>query len=333
MLTTVGTTASIAVVMPAYNEAAHIADEIRLMPAWVDAVYVVDDASADDTSARAETVGDPRVTVMRHENNLGVGGAMCTGYRAALAGGHDIVVKMDADGQMPAEEMERLIRPIATGIADYTKGNRFRLPRSTTGMPRSRKLGSVLLSFLTKVSSGYWHVFDSQCGFTAIRGSFLGLLDLDSIAEDYFFENDMLIRLNSLGARVVDVPTSTIYGSETSAVSIPRIMLTFPPRLFTRWITRMTGKYLVIDFGAVGVLAMSAVLTLGFGVVFGGYHWIRSVTTDQAASFGTVMIAVLPMIIGVQMLLQAFAMEVMSSPGSAETRAYIQELIISGELS
>ena len=325
--------AGVAVVMPAHNESEHIAEVIRAVPEWVDTIYVVDDASTDDTAAAAVAVSDLRVTVIRHEHNRGVGGAMCTGYRAALKGSHDIVFKMDSDGQMPAEEIERLLRPILTGHADYTKGNRFRLPRSTAGMPLTRKLGNVFLSFLTKVASGYWHVFDSQCGFTAIRTSFLSLLDIDSIAEDYFFENDMLIRLNSLGARVVDVPTSTLYGSEVSGVSIPRVMLTFPPRLLTRWATRMSSKYLVIDFGAVGVLVASAAMAIGFGVIFGGYHWTRSIVTDHTASVGTVMIAVLPFIIGVQMLLQAFVMEVMSSPGSAETRAYIQELIISGELS
>lgn len=324
---------SIAVVMPAYNEAANIREAMGAVPAWVDAIYVVDDASSDDTSDVATAVGDPRARVLRHSANRGVGGAMVTGYRAALADGHTIVVKMDSDGQMPAAEMDRLIRPILTGIADYTKGNRFKLPRSTTGMPPSRKFGSVLLSFLTKMASGYWHIFDSQCGFTAIRASFLALIDLDRIASDYFFENDMLIKLNAMGARVVDVPTSTLYGNETSTVSIPKIIATFPPRLVSRWLARLTGKYLVIDFGAVGILASGAVMCLLFGGVFGGYHWFLSATTNHVASTGTVMIAVLPIIIGIQMLLQAFVMEVLSSPGSVETRAYIQELVVSGELS
>ncbi len=324
---------SIAVVMPAFNEAAHIREAMRAVPAWVDAIYVVDDASADDTSEVARAVGDPRAHVLRHEANRGVGGAMVTGYRAALADGHTIVVKMDADGQMPADEMDRLVQPVVANIADYTKGNRFRLPRSTAGMPSSRKLGSVLLSFLTKVASGYWHVFDSQCGFTAIRASFLALLDLDNVASDYFFENDMLIKLNPLSARVVDVPTSTLYGAEVSAISIPKIVATFPPRLFSRWIARLSNKYLVIDFGAVGVLAAGAIVCLLFGSVFGGYHWFLSATTNHVATTGTVMIAVLPIIIGIQMLLQAFAMEVLSSPGSSETRAYIRELVVSGDLS
>ncbi len=172
---------------------------------------------------------DPRVTYIRHETNLGVGGAVVTGYRRALVDGCDFVVKMDADGQMNAAEIERLLAPLLFGVADYVKGSRFYVAGSNRSMPRVRRLGSVALSFMTKVSTGYWHVFDSQCGFTAVRSSYLRLLAPRPLAKDYFFENSMLLWLNVYNARVVDMPVTTIYGEETSGIRYRRVFLRISP--------------------------------------------------------------------------------------------------------
>lgn len=322
---------TLALVLPAHDEAAHIGGVLASLPAWVDRVIVVDDASADDTAGAAHASGGPRVRVIRHEANRGVGAAMRTGYRAALDEGFDLIGKMDADGQMLADELERLVEPFALGIAEYTKGNRFYFAGGAAGMPAHRGLGNTALTFLSKLASGYWHVYDSQCGFTVVRASFLRLLDLDRLPDGYFFENAMLIGLNALGARVVDVPTSTIYGSEASGVRIGRVLLGFPPRLLAGGVRRFWRKHLVTDFGPIGGLTIAGALATGFGTAFGGYHWWRSIASDVPATTGTVMIAVLPLMLGMQLLIQAFALSVASSPGAAETAGYVRSLIARGE--
>lgn len=321
----------IAVVIPAYNEAAHILQVLCDLPPWADKVIVVDDASTDSTYDLVSPMVDHRLSVIRHEKNTGVGGAMITGYQAALESGADIVVKMDADGQMRSEEAMRLVRPLLTGMAEYAKGNRFYFRGATGRMPLARGYGNVLLTFLTKAASGYWHVFDSQCGFTAISSRYLRLLDIDSLAKDYFFENDMLIRLNEVGARVVDVPVTTVYGTEKSHVRVHRVILSFPPRMIIRAGLRFWRKHMLTDFGIVAVLTVLGIPLLCFGLMFGGYHWWLSAAHGTPATAGTVMLAVLPIILGVQLLLQALSLNVVGSLGSDETRAYIRDLVSEGE--
>jgi len=318
---------ALAVVIPAYNEAAHIAAVLANVPPRVSRVVVVDDASTDDTARVAEGCGDARVRVVRHERNAGVGAAMKTGYRAAIAEGFDLVAKMDADGQMRSEELGRLVEPFDLGLAEYVKGNRFYFRNATIGMPATRTFGNSVLSFLTKLASGYWHVLDSQCGFTVASVPFLKLIDLDQVADDYFFENDMLIRMNSLNARVVDVPVSTVYGSEVSHVNVTRVALGFPPRLLAAGLRRFWRKNLVTDLGPVGSLTVVGSLLAAFGAVFGAYHWWLSVASGAVATTGTVMVAVLPLILGLQLLIQAFSMSVAASPGAAETAYFVRRLI------
>jgi len=310
------------VVLPAYNEARALAVVVARIPAWVTGIIVVDDASTDDTLSVAQSLSDPRVTVLHHDDNQGVGGAMVTGYRAALEAGYDVVIKMDADDQMDADELPALVRPIELGMAEYTKGNRFRRTGRPKGMPRTRWFGSVALSFLTKVASGYWHVFDPQCGFTAITAPALARLKLDGIARDYFFENDMLIRLNVIDARVVDVSTAALYGDESSTLRIGRVTWTFPLRLVRRFAWRFIKRHVVNDFGLIAMLTFMGAAFLFFGVIFGAYRWAESAMTGHVTTAGTVMIAVVPIILGVQMLLQALSLEVQNSPGAEETRRY-----------
>lgn len=323
---------SVAVVLPAHNEAAHIGGVLRDIPSLVDKVIVVDDASTDNTAEIAEECGDERVVVVRHERNSGVGAATKTGYRIAIEGRYDLVAKIDADGQMRGIELERLLEPFNLGMADYAKGNRFYFRDATLGMPLARSFGNSALSFLTKLASGYWHVFDSQCGFTVASTPFLELLDLDQIADGYFFENDMLIRMNSLNARVVDVPVSTIYGDEVSGVSISKVVASFPPKLLAGGLRRFWRKNLVTDFGPIGALTVIGTLLVAFGALFGAYHWWLSVVTAVAATTGTVMIAVLPLILGLQLLIQAFSMSVVASPGAAESAEFVRVLVSSRSL-
>jgi dolichol-phosphate mannosyltransferase len=320
------------IVLPAYNEGRHLAAVVGRVPDWIDGIIVVDDASTDDTLSVAQSLTDARVRVHHHDNNLGVGGAMVTGFRAALDGGYDVAIKMDADDQMDADELPILVRPIELGMAEYVKGNRFRRAGRPADMPGRRWFGNVVLSFLTKVASGYWHVFDPQCGFLAITTPTLRRLKLDGIARDYFFENDMLIRLNVIDARVVDVDTSSLYGDETSHVKIGRVGWTFPPRLLRGFVWRFVRRHFMNDFGLIGFLTIVGAVFSLFGALFGAYHWILSASTGVPTTTGTVMIAVVPLILGMQMLLQALSLEVQGSAGAAETREYARMGCAAGEL-
>lgn len=313
---------SYCVILPAYNESRHLETVVGRVPDWVDGILVVDDASTDDTLSIAQKLEDSRVRVFHHEENQGVGGAMVTGFRAALDAGYDVAIKMDADDQMDAGELPTLVRPIELGMAEYVKGNRFRRTGRPPSMPVSRWFGNMVLSFLTKVASGYWHVFDPQCGFIAITAPTLRRLKLDGIAKDYFFENDMLIRLNVIDARVVDVDTSALYGDETSHVNVGRVGWTFPPRLARGFFWRFIKRHFMNDFGLIAFLTFVGGLFVLFGTAFGVYHWVQSAESGIAATTGTVMIAVVPVILGAQMLLQALSLEVQSSPGASETREY-----------
>lgn len=207
---------SVGVVIPAFNEARAIARAARTVPDYVDQVIVVDDASRDDTAevARRATVGGTRFEILRHTANRGVGGAIVTGYRRVLALGLDVAVVMAGDGQMDPADLPALLDPIADGRADYAKGNRFLHPEIWRSMPATRLLGNIVLSTATKLTSGYGHVFDSQCGYTAITRQALGALDLDGVFPRYGYPNDMLARLHSARMRVVDVPVRPVYGPQ-----------------------------------------------------------------------------------------------------------------------
>jgi dolichol-phosphate mannosyltransferase len=308
------------VITPAYNESRHLADVVGGIPAWIDGIIVVDDCSSDDTLSVARSIKDPRVLVLHHDQNQGVGGAMVTGFRAALDEDYDVAIKMDADGQMDCADLSVMVRPIELGMAEYVKGNRFRRSGRPRSMPATRWFGNVALSFLTKIASGYWHVFDPQCGFVAIAAPTLRRLNLNGIARDYFFENDMLIRLNVIDARVVDVDVAAQYGDETSYIRIGRILRAFPWRLLKRSVWRFVKRHVVNDFGVIALLVLMGAILMVFGLVFGIVEWALAASAGHPATTGSVMIAVLPLILGFQMLLQGLALEVQSSPGAKETR-------------
>lgn len=305
---------TVAVAIPAYRAEATIGGVVATLPAFVDRVVVVDDASPDGTSQALAALSDPRLTVTRHERNRGVGGAMKTAYRLCLDAKVDVVVKMDADGQMdPALMTVLLDRLIDTGC-DYAKGNRFLDGAALTAMPRVRLLGNLALTFLTKLASGYWHVFDPQNGYVACRTSILSRLDLATIADDYFFENDMLIHLNILSRRVVDVPMPARYGAEQSSMRIAIVLRQFPGRLLGRFWKRILHRYVLRDFSPVAVfLFLGAPLLLG-GILFGAWAWYESWRTGVVSSTGRVMLSVLPIVIGFQLILQAILLDISQSP-------------------
>ena len=304
----------IAVVIPAYRAAAQVAKVIRGVPDWIGRIYVVDDACPEGSGDAAKAAGDDRVMVLRRQQNGGVGAAVKTGYRQALADGFDIVVKMDADDQMDPAYLGALLRPIRSGRADYAKGNRFRDLKALRQMPRVRLFGNSVLTFLVKAASGYWQMMDPTNGYTAINRDALERLELDRVSDGYFFESDMLIRLNIAGAVAEDVAIPARYGDEQSSLHIPSIMPVFIYRLIRGMGKRILFKYFLYDFSLGSFYLTAGTLLTAFGMLFGGYKWWLSAQGGTAATTGTVMIAVLTLLLGVQFLVQAINFDIQTAP-------------------
>ena len=295
---------AIAAVVPCYRETNHILDVLAAIGPEVGRIYVVDDACPDGTGALvAGGCDDQRVEVIVHAANQGVGGATLSGYRRALDDGARIIVKLDGDGQMDPAMIPRLIQPILDGAADYAKGNRFHRFDGISGMPTARIVGNFFLSFASKLSSGYWNIFDPTNGFTAIDAGVARLLPLDRIATSYFFESDMLFHLGQLRAVVHDVPMSARYGSERSGIRIPRIIPEFLARHTANTYRRVFHAYFVRDPGVATLQLVAGKLLVLFGLIFGAVNWIDSEITDVPATAGTVILAALPIILGSQLLI------------------------------
>lgn len=238
----------IAVVIPCYKVTPHILEVLSNIGHNVARIYVIDDHCPDHSGQLVEEkCNDPRVRVLYHRENKGVGGATMTGYRAALNDHMDIVVKVDGDGQMDPKYISTLVKPITKGQADYTKGNRFFSYEHVSGMPLMRLVGNGVLSFFSKLSSGYWDVFDPTNGFTAIHRTALALLPLDKISNGYFFESDMLFRLNGIRAVVIDVPIKAIYGDEESNLKAHKILMPFLLGHTKNFMKRIAYSYFIRD--------------------------------------------------------------------------------------
>ncbi len=263
----------VAVVVPAFDEEALVSETLAGIPDFVDRVYVVDDASRDATAQRAQerAANDPRVVLLRHERNQGVGAAIVTGYRRALEEDADVTCVMAADNQMDPAELAVLAGPVARGEVDYAKANRLFSGQAWELIPRTRYLGNAVLSLLTKIASGYWHVADSQAGYTAIGLGTLRLLDLDRIYTRYGFPNDILVHLNVTNARVRDFPSRPIYGvGERSGIRLRRVVPSISWLLVKGFFWRMREKYVIRDFHPLvffyGLGLLMSVLGLGLGI-------------------------------------------------------------------
>jgi len=296
---------SVAVVVPAYDEEALVATTIGGVPPFVDRIIVVDDASRDDTAAAARAAGDPRVEVITHERNAGVGAAIVTGYHRAVEGGFDVTCVMAADNQMDPSDLEKIALPVARGELEYAKANRLITGEAWKVIPRSRYLGNAVLSLLTKIASGYWHVADSQSGYTAASREILAQLDLDRIYRGYGFPNDMLVHLNVWNARVRDIPSRPVYGvGERSGIKIRKVIPRISWLLVKGFFWRMREKYVIRDFHplvffyALGFLM--TVLGLGLGIAEVVLRFM-----GNAVSVGTVVLVALLLIFGLQFTLFA----------------------------
>lgn len=309
---------TIAVIIPCFRVRNHILAVIDGALDVVDAIYVVDDCCPECTGDYvARHRPHPKVHVLRHEVNKGVGGATITGYLAAARDGHSILVKMDGDDQMDPSYLPALAKPIVNGMADYTKGNRFFSLEYLTQMPKLRLFGNSGLSLVNKIASGYWDIMDPTNGYTALHAKLLPLIQIEKISERYFFESDMLFRLGTVNAMVMDIPIPARYGSEESNLDIVRVLRTFPRLYLTRFFKRIIYKYFLRDLNVGSVELVAGVLLLMFGVVFGATEWVASAEQQQAASSGTVMLAALPIILGFQLLLSFLSFDVGNVPRSA----------------
>ncbi len=305
----------IAVVLPAYRAVSSIRTVIEQIPASVRHVIVVDDASPDAVGAAVSGIGDPRVLLVTHETNRGVGGAMKTGYDRALQLGADIVVKIDSDGQMDPSLIPTFVAPLLEGRADFAKGNRFADLAVISAMPPLRRIGNLALSFLVKAASGYWSLFDPCNGYIAITGDLLREIRRPRLADRYFFEISLLCESYRAGGVVVDVAMHPRYGDEISSLSPGRSLFEFSWRLFGRMVSRIGFAYFLRDFTVVSVFISAGVPLMVFGVLWSAYHWYLSVVTKVVASTGTVMIGTLAIILAFQLLLQAIVLDIQNEPG------------------
>jgi len=295
----------VAVVVPAHDEEELIGPTIAGIPRFVDRIYVVDDASRDATRARARAAGDARVVVLMHEKNRGVGAAIVTGYRQAVEDGAEVVAVMAGDNQMDPADLEALVRPVARGELDYAKANRLFTGQAWDQMPHMRYLGNAVLSMLTKIASGYWHIADSQSGYTAISGAMVRQLDLDRVYTGYGFPNDLLVHLNVWNARVRDFPSRPVYGvGERSGIRYHRVVPRISWLLLKGFFWRLREKYVIRDFHplvffyAFGLVGLAAGIVLGFVEL--GYR-----IAGNAVSVGTVVLIALLLISGFQFTLFA----------------------------
>lgn len=307
--------ATVAVVIPCFRVAAQIVPLIARIGPEVGWIYVVDDACPEHSGAQVRAqCADPRVQVLEHTVNQGVGGAVVTGYRAALNSPAQVVVKLDGDGQMDPALISRLVAPILAGRADYSKGNRFHRVADVSAMPTVRLIGNIILSFLTKLSSGYWQLFDPTNGFTAIHRAVLGELPLEALAKRYFFESDLLYHLNQVRAVVSEMPMTAVYDGAPSSLRPLRVIAPFARGHLRNFARRIVYSYFLRGFSPASLELLLAPPLLLFGASFGLWHWLHSIQTGAPATAGTVMLASLPILLGTQLLLSWLNFDVAAEP-------------------
>ena len=305
----------IAVVLPAYRVRNQVEGVVRSLVDLVDDVIVVDDCCPEKSGEfLRDAFMHPKLTILFHEKNLGVGGATMTGFKAALDAGADIMVKMDSDGQMDARYLSRLIAPLTNGRADFAKGNRFYDLRALQSMPATRRFGNFGLTLLTKAASGFWHLSDPTNGFFAVRRNALELVNFHLLDRRYFFEISLLVQLNVVRAVALDIPIPAKYGDETSSLNPFKALAEFPFKLLAGLFHRIWWRYFVYDINIVTIFLITGSLLFFGGGAFGLYRWSENWGYAHEQSAGTVALAMLPMILGFQMLLQAVVLDMMEAP-------------------
>lgn len=294
----------IAVAIPCYKVEQHLSQVVAGLPPFVDRIMLVDDCSPDGTPALVDKLSDGnRILALHHSANQGVGGAMKSAFRKALESDLDVVVKLDGDGQMDPSFIEPLIGALSD--AEFSKGNRLFDRRQLRHMPAIRRMGNMGIGFMVKAASGYWNVSDPVNGFFAIRTTTLRAMDIDRLANRFFFESSLLIELHYTGARINEVPMPAIYADEQSNLNIGKTLVGFPPRLLAAWLRRLHLSYFVYDFNVCSLYILVGLPSFLFGLVFGICEWIHYASISSPSPTGTIMVAVLTFILGFQLLLAA----------------------------
>lgn len=303
----------ICVVVPAYNEERLISRVVETMPEFVDHIIVIDDHSQDATATRAREAADTRTEVITLAQNLGVGGAILTGHRRALDLGADVSVVMAGDAQMDPAYLPSLLDPIADEGFGFAKANRFFSSGSYVGMPRYRIFGNIVLSFMTKLASGYWHLFDPQNGYTAVTTAALRRLDLDQVAKRYEFENDFLINLCIADVTATDVPIPAVYDEEVSSIKLRKVIPALSFLLFRGFFRRVMLKYVLRSFSPIALLLLTGLALLIWSIAFGIWVLLHTIG-PSTASTGTVILCVAPFLVAVQLLVNALVLDIQESP-------------------
>jgi dolichol-phosphate mannosyltransferase len=310
---------NIGIIIPAYKCDDQITATITTIPGWIRYIIVVDDCSPDNLIDRVMAIDDRRVHIIRHDINIGVGGAFITGCHKAVELGADILVKMDGDGQMDPAQLPRLIKPLIDGKADYTKGNRFWDLRELRVMPRFRIFGNMTLSLLLKMASGYWNLFDPTNGYIALTSYMFNNINLNKVDRRYFFESSMLIQAGIQQFVVEDVPIPANYRDEISSLSVIETIFTFPPRLVYGVLRRFLWRYIFFDFTAVSIFILLGIPALVWGIIFGAYVWVQNAMISRPTPTGTIMLSVLPIIVGIQLISQAIVIDIGNIPKKVQT--------------
>jgi glycosyltransferase involved in cell wall biosynthesis len=304
----------IAALVPAYNEERLIAKTIMGMPDFVDHIIVVDDQSKDKTSEAAKKTKHKHLVLIRHEKNTGLGGAIRTAVKKAKELGADIGVVMAGDNQMDPAYLPSLLDPICEEGYDFTKQNRFYATEGFANMPRHRVFGSIMLAFMTRVASGYWHIIDPQNGYVAYGPKVLEELNFEKITNGYALENDVLINLNILGMRIKEVPGKIVYADEQSDMNLWKIVPSFTLFLFLGFFRRVFKKYVLRGFHPIAIFYFFGSILFWFGLIFGLWAWRKAHLAGVPATTGTVMLAALPFLMGFEMLLWGLVLDIQEEP-------------------
>lgn len=310
---------AIAVVIPCYQVSRSIARVLSGIGPEVARIYCVDDASTDDSvkAVFSAMEHDSRISLIRRERNGGVGAAVMDGYRRAVEEGARVIVKLDGDGQMNPKFIPDFVAPVLRGEADYVKGNRFFDLDTVRAMPTTRIFGNAGLSFMTKLSSGYWDLFDPTNGYTALHADVAAMLPFERIHKRYFFESDLMFRLGAVRARVVELPIVSEYADEKSHLSELHCLLVFPFLHMRNLCKRIFYNYFLRNFSIASINLVAGLVLSGFGAVFGVMRWFESLHTGIAATAGTVMLSALPFLLGFQLLLNFLAFDISMTPREA----------------
>jgi glycosyltransferase involved in cell wall biosynthesis len=306
-----------AIVIPYYNASSKITEVIAAVPNYIDFVIIVDDCGKEPLPKDAilQKINEHSTIIfLNNPINLGVGGATKTGFAKAIELNVDIVIKIDADNQMDLSYLPILIDSLIKKEADYAKGNRFRDLKALKNMPFVRRIGNLFLSFLIKIATGYWNVFDPTNGYFAIKVSVLKQLDLDKLSNRYFFETSLIAELYYYKVRIKDITMPAIYHDEKSSMQVWKMPLLFSWNLLKLFIKRIVKQYFLYDFNIGSIYILFGLPLFLFGIVFGFIKWIYYSSNHILAPTGTIMLITLTIILGFQLLLQAIQFDIINSP-------------------